>query len=270
MERMIRCIEGHVFDADKHGKCPECGWAPKKLARKDKRADGSGVSLGQLLGSMFDTLTAGIDRLLKYIGVKAGRHVSAGIVYAAMILLCVTAVAYPGSPLWPGRWGKNSSVDASTGVGMKPLENSSPNTGPNNNTKRNQESVLPPGKGTLPKSGTQQYVIPNKPIEVGGENTTGFGAIAYSPTSRFWGESFGWGSQRSAERRAMKECSSDAENCQVGVSFYGQCGAIADDANGVWGAGLGRTPQEAVRDAMETCTSNNGKNCELQRVTCTH
>ncbi len=120
--------------------------------------------------------------------------------------------------------------------------------------------------------------VPKKPapvpdeIEVGGENTSGFGAIAYSPSARSWGESFGYGSRNDAERRAVKECRSEAKgsgDCQLAVTFYRQCGAVAGDDNGVWGTGLGPTPQLALRDALAACANNNGKECELERVTCT-
>jgi hypothetical protein len=106
-------------------------------------------------------------------------------------------------------------------------------------------------------------------IEVGGENKSGFGAIAYSPSKRSWGESYGYGSRNDAERHAAKECSSEANDCQSAVWFYRQCGAVAGDDSGAWGAGLGSTPQLALRDALATCAGNNGKHCELERVTCT-
>jgi hypothetical protein len=106
-------------------------------------------------------------------------------------------------------------------------------------------------------------------IEVGGENSSGFGAIAYSPSKRSWGESFGYGSRNDAERRAVRECKSEAGDCQLAVTFYRQCGAVAGDDNGAWGTGLGSTPQLALRDALAACANNNGKDCELERVTCT-
>jgi hypothetical protein len=106
-------------------------------------------------------------------------------------------------------------------------------------------------------------------IEVGGENTRGFGAIAYSASARTWGEGFGYASRKATERRALKECASDVKDCQVVASFYQQCGAVADAEHGVWGAGLGPTPQLAVRDAIAVCAANSGKDCEVVRVTCT-
>jgi Domain of unknown function (DUF4189) len=106
-------------------------------------------------------------------------------------------------------------------------------------------------------------------IEVGGENRSGYGAIAYSPSNRSWGESYGYGSRNDAERHAVKECSSEARDCELAVWFNGQCGAVAGDDNGAWGAGLGPTPELALRDAMASCAKNNGKDCELERVTCT-
>jgi hypothetical protein len=106
-------------------------------------------------------------------------------------------------------------------------------------------------------------------FDVGGENSSGFGAIAYSPSARRWGESFGYGSRNDAQRRAVRECKSDIGDCQLAVTFYRQCGAVAGDDNGAWGTGVGSTPRLAVRGALSACANNNGKDCELGRVTCT-
>lgn len=65
----------------------------------------------------------------------------------------------------------------------------------------------------------------------------------------------------------MKECGQS--DCQLAASFYRQCGAVVDDENGVFGAGLGPTPQLALHDAFAACAARNGKNCEIERVTCT-
>jgi len=75
---MIRCIEGHIFDADKSAKCPICGWTPQqKAASKSKLPlDKQSASLRQLLTSLFhavravfNTLTVKTDDLLKSTGI---------------------------------------------------------------------------------------------------------------------------------------------------------------------------------------------------------
>jgi uncharacterized protein DUF4189 len=119
-----------------------------------------------------------------------------------------------------------------------------------------------PGRPEKPAS------LPDQ-IEVGGGDSSGFGAIAYSPSNRSWGESYGYGSRSAAERRAVKECASDTKDCQLAVWFYRQCGAVAGNDKGAWGTGLGPTPQLALRDALTACANNQGKDCELERVTCT-
>lgn len=271
-ERMIRCIEGHVFDVEKHGKCPECGWAPSQSAKKEKRQKEKSASPSELLGSVFAALTAFVDRMLGKAGVKMQPHASAAIVYAAMILFCVGAVAYPGSPLWPGNWGISSGgkIEADKNA-SKGSETSGNESGPGKNAKKSGESS-PFGPGNNSQgSGSPNPPAPisPEPIEVGGEGASGFGAIAFSPSKQYWGESYGFRSAQSAGQRALRECLSGAEGCLVGVSFYRQCGAISAAGNGAWGPGLGPTPQLAILDSMVACERNNGPDCKLQRVTCT-
>lgn len=270
MDRMIRCIEGHVFDAGKHARCPECGWVPDKAAKKSKRREEGSMSLGEMAGAVFAALTGFVDRLLGATGIKAKPHASAAIVYAAMILFCVGAVAYPGSPLWPGNWGsakiaddKGKPPDASS----KDKQEPSP-FGPGNNS---QTSVTPgpsPTPAPVPAPAPAPGPIAPTRIVVGGGGT-GHGAIAYDPKTKYWGEAFGFRNQNAAAQRALKECSGGAPNCVVGVSFYRSCGAISAAGNGAWGPGMGPTPQLAILDSMVACKRNNGDNCELQRVACT-
>jgi len=177
--------------------------------------------------------------------------------------------ALPGSFLWPSGWGRgvNVSVPNAETKMQKSAEKSS--AGPESNLKGGPQNQLPFGPADQPKTAPKQSARLNDQIEVGGENASGFGAIAFSPSNRNWGESYGHGSRNAAERRAIKECASEAKDCELAVSFYRQCGAVVGDDNDVWGAGLGPTPQLALRDALATCASNNGKDCELERVTCT-
>lgn len=261
MDKMIRCIEGHVFDVGKHTRCPECGWMPDKAAKKAKRREESGSSLGEMASAAFTVLTGAVDRLLSFAGVKAKPHVSSAIVYASMILFCVGAVAYPGSPLWPGNWG---SAKVTNDYGKVP------------DTGKQKKDLLPNPQGNVmpspsPSPGPAPAPAPIAPtaIEVGGSGATGFGAIAYDPGTKYWGESFGFRNQNAAASRALRECSSGAPNCIVGVSFYRQCGAISSAGNGAWGPGMGPTPQLAILDSMVACKRNNGDSCQLQRVTCT-
>jgi len=115
----------------------------------------------------------------------------------------------------------------------------------------------------------KEFTVPNE-FEVGGENMSGFGAIAYSPSKRVWGDAYGYAARRDAEKRAFAECrNQQASDCQLAISFYRQCGAVAGDENGAWGSGLSSIPKQAVRDALSACAGKGGKDCELERVTCT-
>lgn len=280
MSRMIRCIEGHVFDAEKTEKCPTCGWkAPPKGAAQKKPAQAkSGGSPGAVLGAAFNSIVALVDRLLGAVGISAKPGVSTGIVCALVILLCVGAgYAVPGLLLGSsGRDANNRAAPHGDEAAPKPPEkqaslpkdNSNPGSNPQNQQNANPPQPQPqPQPQPEPKNDRQQSAHLNDQFEVGGEGRSGFGALAYSPSQRNWGEAYAYGSRNATERRAMAECK--ASDCRIVASFYRQCGAVVDDENGVYGAGLGPTPQLALRDAFAVCAANNGKDCEIERVTCT-
>ncbi len=277
MSRMIRCIEGHVFDAEKSDKCPTCGWqAPPKGASQDKPPpQKQAASLGQVLGAAFNSLTALVDRLLGAAGIAVRPGVSTGIVCAVAILLCVSlGYAVPGMLFGPsGRDGNSRVAPRSEETTPKapdkeaalPKDNNTPKGNP-----QNQQSANPPQPNPRPdpsQNDRQQSSHLNDQYEVGGEGRTGFGAIAYSPSARSWGEAYAYGSRNATERRAMAECKE--KDCRIVASFYRQCGAVVDDENGVFGVALGATPQLALRDAFAACAANGGKDCEIERVTCT-
>jgi hypothetical protein len=274
MSRIIRCIEGHVFDAEEADKCPVCGWTPPlKGANKAKLSkNAQRLSPIQSFHSAFQRLTALMDSLLKIAGIPIRPGVSAGIVCAIAILLCVTVgFALPGSHFWRTGVPTGETTQKSTeklGPAASPGSNS-------NGRQDNQQAADPAGQSKRP-TGQQNPARQDSAartddqIEVGGENTVGFGAIAYSPSRKYWGEAFGYRNRNATEKRALKECSADAPDCQVVASFYRQCGAVVDGDNGIWGAGLGPTPQLALQNAIATCmANNNGKECEIERITCT-
>jgi hypothetical protein len=85
MTKMIRCIEGHVFDIESQKKCPQCGWVP--AAKKEKVAQAaSGASV---IGKTFGTIIAAVDGLLGKVGLGNKPGLAAGIVCASIILLFV-------------------------------------------------------------------------------------------------------------------------------------------------------------------------------------
>lgn len=91
MTKMIRCIEGHVFDIDAQDKCPQCGWAP--VGKKAKAADSASASPFALIGALFGTLVHAVERLLALAGIRERPGLAPGIVYACLILLFVGALS---------------------------------------------------------------------------------------------------------------------------------------------------------------------------------
>jgi serine/threonine-protein kinase len=66
------------------------------------------------------------------------------------------------------------------------------------------------------------------------ESRATYGAIAFSPKTGAWGESYPYGSRAEAERRALAECAKNAPDCTVAVWFNDQCGAVASAKDGTW------------------------------------
>jgi hypothetical protein len=276
MSRMVRCIEGHVFDAEQSDKCPTCGWtAPPKAADQDQQAQVKpAASLGQSLRAVFNSLIALTDSLLRAVGLPTNRGTSTAVVGAVAILLCVSlGYALPGSIFWPSSRSGAPSPEKLPKPDERPAVNLTPDTHSNvrPDTQHNASPVIPspaPAPAPAPNQAQPppQSAHRDDQFEVGGENKSGFGAIAYSSSTRNWGESFGYSSRNASERRAIKKCGQS--DCQLVASFYRQCGAVVDDENGVFGSGLGPAPQLALHDAFAACEARNGKNCEIERVTC--
>jgi hypothetical protein len=95
-----------------------------------------------------------------------------------------------------------------------------------------------------------------------------YGAIAYSVDSGAIGYSQTYGNQKQAEARAMKECGKS--DCKVAVWYYNNCGALATDDDGDWGADRGNNEQQAGKAAIAQCTSVNGKTCKVIATYCSH
>jgi len=100
MTKMIRCIEGHVFDIDARDNCPQCGWVP--VEKKAKAAAPGSASPFALIGGLFGALVHMVERLLALAGVRDKPGLAPGIVYASLILLFIGALsglnsAYRGS-----------------------------------------------------------------------------------------------------------------------------------------------------------------------------
>jgi hypothetical protein len=95
-----------------------------------------------------------------------------------------------------------------------------------------------------------------------------YGAIAYGRTSRAWGYSFHWGSEKKAESVALHNCAQHGDDCEVMVWFMRKCGAVAagEGTDAYWG--LGNSDDEASADAKDKCVNGGGKDCEVQVTQC--
>jgi hypothetical protein len=95
----------------------------------------------------------------------------------------------------------------------------------------------------------------------------GFGAIAYSPSTRAHGWAFDYGSREHAEARAMARCSRHARDCFVPVWFRDACGALAIGLDG-YGSGWGSNRKLAETYALQSCRRYSG-GCAVVRWICT-
>jgi sugar phosphate isomerase/epimerase len=93
-----------------------------------------------------------------------------------------------------------------------------------------------------------------------------YGAIAVSPKSGAYGQSYNYPSKEQAQKRAMAECRKHARDCKIGVTFWNSCGALAR-GNGGWGASHGSTPREAERKALRIC-EGYASNCRIRTQVC--
>jgi predicted lipid-binding transport protein (Tim44 family) len=126
MTRMIRCIEGHVFDIDAQGKCPQCGWAP--AVKSDAPAQTAKASPLAPVGALFGTLIAGVEKLLGMVGLRDKPGLAGGIVYAGVILIAVGGVlalsgAFRGSGNAPS---VSTPANTPTNVNLQPQQKDVP------------------------------------------------------------------------------------------------------------------------------------------------
>jgi serine/threonine-protein kinase len=94
-----------------------------------------------------------------------------------------------------------------------------------------------------------------------------YGAIAYSPSSRAHGWAYDYPSRGAAERRALAQCSRNADDCVVPVWFRNACGALAVGYDG-YGSGWGASRNLAQNYAIQSC-SRYSAGCTIVRWVCT-
>ena len=95
-----------------------------------------------------------------------------------------------------------------------------------------------------------------------------YGALATSPEADF-GYAYNYDYAEEARRRALSECAKHSSECKVKGTFQDTCVSIAKAGNGAMGWAWGHGKRDDDRMAMEECTNNKGRDCELSARFCT-
>jgi hypothetical protein len=108
------------------------------------------------------------------------------------------------------------------------------------------------GIASVVDEGTGMAISPTEPALVElKQYYDSYGAIAYSPSTGYYGLAWGYETQWGAEDRALYECGFN--DCQV-MWFRNGHGALAIGFSS-WGAAWGSTPSEAQANAIDLCRS---------------
>ena len=94
-----------------------------------------------------------------------------------------------------------------------------------------------------------------------------FGAIAYSASTRQFGNATNYATREAAEARARSECKSS--DCRVQVWFRDACGALARAGSGQLGWAWANSEVEAQNKALEEC-GKRGPDCVVIASTCSN
>jgi hypothetical protein len=97
------------------------------------------------------------------------------------------------------------------------------------------------------------------------------GAIAYSARTQVHGYSYGYESEKAAGDVAVQNCRRQdrgASDCQIAVTFYDACGALARGDKGIHGADWGHSGREASTKALVKCRARGGDSCKIDRQVC--
>jgi len=96
-----------------------------------------------------------------------------------------------------------------------------------------------------------------------------YGAIAYGAESTAAGWAYDMGTAGDADRTALANCNKYGNDCKLVASFSNSCAAVAAiEKKGVFSVGRGSTQSEAQSNAIDACTSRNGKGCEIEAWSC--
>lgn len=102
---------------------------------------------------------------------------------------------------------------------------------------------------TQPTSATQNP--PACSVGLWACTTSGFGAIAYSASTRAQGIAYNYSTRAEAEAAAIGYCAKS--DCATAAWFQNACGAIATAPTGQMAAGTGNTGDSAQAFAMASC-----------------
>ena len=93
--------------------------------------------------------------------------------------------------------------------------------------------------------------LPSCSVRLWACSTSGYGAIAYSSSTRASGISYNWGTRSQAEASAIEYCGKS--DCAIVAWFQNSCGAIATAPSGEMATGTGTTGDSAQAFAMTSC-----------------
>ncbi len=97
-----------------------------------------------------------------------------------------------------------------------------------------------------------------------------YGAIAVSPSTFKYGYSWGQSSQNEANAVAFRNCG--AQDCQIELTFYNTCGALAmtrtPPPDGVWGTAWADSKEQTEQTALGYCAQGGHADCVLEASVC--
>jgi len=100
------------------------------------------------------------------------------------------------------------------------------------------------------------------------QNHVNYGAIAYAPGDGSYGYSYDYHSENEADRHALANCSDEGNGCQVVITFWETCAALAAGDNNRYAASLGDGAGDASGKALAACARKGGRNCDVKVSTC--
>jgi Domain of unknown function (DUF4189) len=93
-----------------------------------------------------------------------------------------------------------------------------------------------------------------------------WGAIAFSPSTREWGEAYNWPTEQGAKKSALDACKQ--ADCKIGAWYYRGCGAVYASADGAWAGKWHKSQKRAQELARVECIRQGGNSCTLIHSSC--